>query len=486
MALHEAASSGDVNSLKDLLLIHGSKINVRNDKSETPLFCACAAGHLDATRLLLSAGANINARAWKRFRPLHVAVKNGHTDITEELIGAGAGLERQTIREMTPLLVAIKSRQKICADILLRNNARITATDMFSRTALHWAIKIDDRELFGELVSRGADVSATDKFKKTPVMQAVKSDRPEILEWLFRLNADQILEDKLHRKPLHVAAMKGHCRCLDILLRSGAVPVDLINNVYQLMTPLMSAASHGQLEAAKLLLDFGANPNEVSGYNQTALCLVLTRRQKLDANMGRWCNLVRLLIRANTDINITALGCRGWDYDELTKHNALEMALYSGYSDIVKMLAVSGSEPHNLRKHFNVGVDQLPNIIRDNLSDFEWLKQFYQTPRPLKQLCRNVFLRRFSALCFARNLSAANLPPGIKAYLSFNDLDSFGPEEMETLEVDSDDGDSDTEEEMEPSVFDSDLYGDTDKDTDKEETVERNMDIGDMQDFDIN
>lgn len=484
MALHEAASSGDENSLKELLLIHGNEINSRNDKWETPLFCACAAGHLDVTRLLLGAGANINARAWKRFRPLHVAVKNGHADVTKELIIAGAGLERETIRSMTPLLVAIKSRQKVCAEILLQSNARITAKDMFDRTALHWAIKVDDRDLCDELVSRGADVNTTDKFKKTAVMQAVKSDRPEILEWLFcRPDTDTKSEDKLHRKPVHVAAMKGHCRCLDILLRSGDVSVDDTDNVYQLMTPLMSASSHGQIEAAKLLLDLGANPNKVNGYNQTALCLVLTRRRKLDANMSHWCKLVRLLIRAHTDINITALGNMGWEYDENTKHNALEMALYNGYSDIVKMLAVSGSQPHNLMKHFGTSADHIPDVIRKNLSDYEWLKQFYQSPRPLKQLCRIVFLRHFSAPRFASNL--ANLPPGIKAYLSFSDLDSFGPEEIETPEVDSD-GDSDTEEEMEPSVFDSDLYGDCEvTDTDKEETTGRNMDIGDMQDFDI-
>lgn len=492
MALHEAASSGDVNSLKELLLIHGTEINSRNDKWETPLFCACAAGHLDVTRLLLGAGANINARAWKRFRPLHVAVKNGHADVTKELITAGAGLERETIRSMTPLLVAIKSRQKVCAEILLQNNARITAKDMFDRTALHWAIKADDRDLCDELVSRGADVNATDRFKKTAVMQAVKSDRPEILEWLFRRpNVDTKSEDKLHRKPVHVAAMKGHCRCLDILLRSGEVSVDdndvlAYKNIYRLMTPLMSASSHGQVEAAKLLLDFGANPNEVNSYNQTALCLVVSKRRKLDANMSHWCKLVRLLIRAHTDINIIALGRMGWEYNENNKHNALEMALYNGYSDIVRMLAVSGSQPHNLTKHFGAGAsaDHLPDFLRKSVADYEWLKQFYESPRPLKELCRTVFVRHFSASCFSGYL--ANLPPGIKAYLSFSELDLFGPEEIETPEVDSSDGDSDTEEEMEPSVFDSDLYGDCEvTDTDGEETTGRNMDIGNMQDFDI-
>lgn len=469
MKLHKAASSGDTDTL-NALLSEESNINARNDKWETPLYCACASGQLSAVRVLLEAGARINAKARKRFTPLHVAARFGHDDVVEELIRAGAAVDRETIRCMTPFLVAVKYSQKSCAECLLRHKSDIHAKDMFHRTALHWAIKTDQRDLFELLVSQGADVSITDKFSKTPIMQAVKSNRPELLKRLLELDADRTMEDKLLRRPIHVAALKGHCQCIDIFLQSGTVLPDSWNDQHQRMTPLMFAASHGQLESMKLLLERGADPNRVNTYNQTALCLVAIRRRPVYlAHPKRWCMVALKLIRANTDVNLLGAGPCSWYEGEQALKNALEMAFHEGYEDLVKVLAKAGSQVRNLTKLWQIKTENLPEFARKNLSLLDWLRWFYRSPRPLKELSRRAVLNTIPAPFFAKNLEELHLAPGIQYYMMFRDIED--PAEMvETTDTTS--SESNTEEEMEPSVFDSDLYGDGEvHDTDEEQST---------------
>lgn len=61
---------------------------------------------------------------------------------------------------------------------------------------------------------------------------------------------------------IHSAASNGDLESLVKILNENK---KIINDVNQFgMTPLHGAAFHGQLEAAKILLDFGANPNHPS------------------------------------------------------------------------------------------------------------------------------------------------------------------------------------------------------------------------------
>lgn len=467
MKLHKAASSGDTDTLK-ALLSSNEDINARNDKWETPLYCACASGQLSTVKALLEAGARINAKARKRFTPLHAAARFGHVDVVEELVKAGASVDRESIRCMTPFLVAVKYSQKSCAECLLQHKSNIHAKDMFQRSALHWAIKTDQRDLFELLVSQGADVSVTDKFFKTPIMQAVKSNRPELLKRLLQLDADRTTENKLRHRPIHVAALKGHCLCLDIFLQSGTVQPDSWNDHHQRMTPLMFAASHRQLESIQLLLERGADPNRVNAYKQSALCLVaISRRHVYMADPKRWCMVALKLIRANTDVNLLGAGPCSWYEGEQPEKNALEMAFHEGYDDLVKVLAKAGSQVRNLRNLWHVKMESLPEFARKNPSLLDWIKWFYKSPRPLKELSRRAVLNMVPAPFFAKNLEELHLAPGIQYYMMFHDIED--PNET-TETTDASESESNTEEEMEPSVFDSDLYGDCEvHDTDEEQ-----------------
>ena len=57
---------------------------------QTPLFIACATGHVDAARLLLDRGADVHTADSANTTPLHMACYKGHIEIVQLLLNNGA------------------------------------------------------------------------------------------------------------------------------------------------------------------------------------------------------------------------------------------------------------------------------------------------------------------------------------------------------------------------------------------------------------
>ena len=61
-------------------------INVRGEKQDTPLHCACAKRNLNMVKLLVKRGAEIDATNGRVRTPLHVACHHNQLEIAEYLI----------------------------------------------------------------------------------------------------------------------------------------------------------------------------------------------------------------------------------------------------------------------------------------------------------------------------------------------------------------------------------------------------------------
>lgn len=57
-----------------------------------PVWCAAAAGHLEAVKILYSANANINSTTFTNSTPLRAACFDGHLSIVKFLTEHGAGI----------------------------------------------------------------------------------------------------------------------------------------------------------------------------------------------------------------------------------------------------------------------------------------------------------------------------------------------------------------------------------------------------------
>ena len=103
-SLHDAARSGDVSAVKQLLG-QGVDVNLKGQNDATPLIVATLEGQTAVAELLIDSGGDINNQQ-NRFgiTPLHAAAEENHIEIVKLLLEKGADVNlREASGGYTPL-----------------------------------------------------------------------------------------------------------------------------------------------------------------------------------------------------------------------------------------------------------------------------------------------------------------------------------------------------------------------------------------------
>jgi len=134
--LHDAARSGDLTQLKQLLA-SGAEIEERDGTEETPLISAAIAGQAEVVAELIMRGANVMARNDRGMTALHAAAYGGNLEAAKLLVGAGAGVNDADDKfKVTPLIVASEENRADVAEFLLQSGADIHLSERHGYTAL--------------------------------------------------------------------------------------------------------------------------------------------------------------------------------------------------------------------------------------------------------------------------------------------------------------------------------------------------------------
>jgi ankyrin repeat protein len=131
--LMSAARTGRVDAIR-LLLARGADINLADTyQDQTPLMWAAAEGHVEAVSALLEAGAEPDSQAHVTsitdrghgdhptggFTALMWAARNGHNQVLRTLVGSGADLNLRNGDELTAMMIAIiNDRLDLAAELL--------------------------------------------------------------------------------------------------------------------------------------------------------------------------------------------------------------------------------------------------------------------------------------------------------------------------------------------------------------------------------
>ncbi|MCH2115673.1 MAG: acyltransferase family protein [Pirellulales bacterium] len=252
-SIWNAAKKGDVVAITRHLA-NGSDINGKDDKQATPLHWAAGLGHPDAVDFLVQNGAEVDSRDGRRSTPLHWAAFFSQPESMRRLIIHHANVDSKNDDQTTPLEAA-KFDRRITQWIAQILGIRIDlSTVMATRDEV--------------VVLLSGSTAGTEKDIESIWEAAQKGDLEFITTHADTGGDINAPEPTSGSSPLLIAALYGQLEAARSLIEHGA---DIQNKNPDGSTPLHVAAFFGYREIVELLLAEGADPNLKNNKGETPL-----------------------------------------------------------------------------------------------------------------------------------------------------------------------------------------------------------------------
>ncbi|HTR39087.1 MAG TPA: ankyrin repeat domain-containing protein [Bryobacteraceae bacterium] len=310
--LMAASRTGKVDAVQ-LLLAHGSFVNAADPfQEETALMWASAEGQLEVVKTLLAAGADPNLKAHVStiterkdadhpsggFTALMFAVRNGHEDVVRTLVKAGADLKAANADGATATIVAIVNDRFDLAKDLLDLGADPNDGSLYFAVDMHDATtdmrahdgsrmqpdhpnKLTSLDLVKALLDLKADVNKPfvgalhsttlccgASINSSPFYRAAVAADVEVLKLMLAHGAKiewspSEIKPKDGKKPAFGAnANAGRTPLMAAIKGGNGAPIAGGPGFTRIGPPqYREPGSRDPLEALKLLLAAGANPN---------------------------------------------------------------------------------------------------------------------------------------------------------------------------------------------------------------------------------
>jgi len=313
-ALMAVARTGNV-AAAEALLDHGATVDAReNWGGQTALMWASARRHPRMMALLISRGASVDARSIHRDYQRHVTAEGR----PKNLDSGG----------FTPLLYAARENCIACVDVLLANGADINLPDPDGVSPLRLSVLNANWDLAKRLIEAGADVNQWDIYGEAPLFTATGL--------YTRINGGRASIDPLNETSgldiVHLLLERGANPNMQLFFRPANVSGSTNTKG---ATPLIRAATNGDVELVQLLLEHGADATLYMADRQTPIHAVLAGRSSEDDAL----ELIRIFYTAGTDIDTIALVNHR---EEVRGGTALHYAVRKRYSEVIKVLASYG------------------------------------------------------------------------------------------------------------------------------------------------
>jgi len=313
-------------------LAQGEDVNARQPDGATALHWASFRDDAEIAELLLTAGADVNAANDLGATPLWLAADNGSAAMVARLLAAGAAPDVRLPEGETPVMTASRTGNVDAVTLLVAAGADVNvAEETRGQTALMWAVAQGHSGVVDVLIAHGADVSA--RSRPRPRMMFSDSVNGAQYDQGFVWNQGEFT-------PLLFAARHGRIAAARSLLAAGA---DVDDPAPTGASPLVVATHSGEGEFATYLLDQGADPLQMgAGYN--ALHAAILRGDE---------PLVEALLRHGADPNVRlATGTpqrrtsADWAFDPaLVSATPYWLAAYYREPNIMRDLVAAGADP---------------------------------------------------------------------------------------------------------------------------------------------
>jgi len=361
--LVRAARAGDTGTIAALIQ-EKADVNATAVDGTTALHWAVRADDLETTDKLIRAGAKVTIASRHGVTPLYIAADQGNAAMIRRLLAAGADPNGTDITGDTVLMAAVRSGRLDAVNALLDAGARVdTAEPQVGHTALMWAVREDRPDIVAALLARGAQVDLKTRVGPRPAVRPPGAGGGSHGVGIVRGGVPPQGEQPPTpggMTALSFAAREGRLEAARLLLDAGA---DVNATEANGITPLVMAITNRHTAVARLLLDRGADPNAADWWGRTPLWSAVDMRNlDLDSrtlqngvDRGPVLELIEALIAKGADVNarvkeyppqrrfMMPLGSLAWV--DFTGQTAFVRAALSADVPVMKLLLSKGADP---------------------------------------------------------------------------------------------------------------------------------------------
>ena len=411
-AVVEAAMNGNRDAVRSLLK-DGADVNTAQADGMTALHWAAQKGDVELAKVLLYASANVRATTRiGAYTPLLIASKNGDAAMIDTLLQAGSDPNGATTNGTTALMLASAAGKLDAVTVLIGGGANVHAREnVKGETALAFAAAFGRADVVRALTAAKADPMVTTKVVDLESFAREEQERfaaeraaqgrggrggepgaqaagrgaqgPQIAGVNRQYNYTELVGYWGGMSPLHLAARQGHVEAAKALLDAGA---DVNQPVAGDKTsPMLIAIINGHFDLAKYLLDKGANPNQPQDANgatplyaalncQWAAKALYPQPRAYEQQQLSYLDLMKALLEKGADPN-ARLTRKVWysqyDFDQSGVDEAgatpFWRAAYAADVDGMRLLLKYGADPNitTMRTPGRVRTGDITREVRD-------------------------------------------------------------------------------------------------------------------------
>lgn len=349
--LADAAMRGDVQQVQRLLAA-GAAVNEAQVDGTTALHWAVERNDPAMVRLLLQAGAGADINNRTDAKPMQLAALNGNAEILSLLLNAGADVNApQTLNGDTALMIAARTGVPAAVQVLLDAGAAVDAVEVWGGTsALMWAVNENQLDVMRLLIAHGADVNKVSRFvapdngrgfEGSPLRGRQKEEKGAVQGATGEFT------------PLLFAAREGFIDAAKLLVEAGA-NVDAV--AADGKDALGMAIFNGHYDFASFMIESGATVDKADARGFTPLFWAVDRRNMETAPNFPWTvtedplPLVKKLLDAGADpnkiINDTPQGRMRGGSPRIVFATAIMRAAFAADLELVQLLLKYGANPN--------------------------------------------------------------------------------------------------------------------------------------------
>ncbi len=256
-------------------------VNTPDSDGKTPLFIACEQDDIEMVKLLLEAGALVQPQTDNGLNSLEAAQSDACINLLNKAVPKQESQQRLAKQNITPasygtsLISAVKNNDVQLLTDLIIVGADVNSTDKDGKSAFYCAIVNfqQDTQCIELLHINGADINKADNEGKTPLHWAAENAKLSQVKLLLAYNANANTRDNNGKKPYDIAAMKPYdvesiqCKMAIKTHTQKAACKSLKEQgieEHQYATALQTAVQNNNAALVQLLIDAGANVNQVT------------------------------------------------------------------------------------------------------------------------------------------------------------------------------------------------------------------------------